>query len=150
MAIIVSGFPGVGKSHAFKNSNFKCFDSDSSTFSRDRFPENYISHIKSCLCIPDLDFIFVSTHLEIRKALHIAEIPFYLVYPQISLIDEYLKRYKDRGSSQAFIELLNAYWNDWIRSCSEDKTPCKIRLGSGEYLQDVIKVLAPPSRFKVF
>ena len=47
--VIISGFPGVGKSHLVnqaKKSGNELLDSDSSTFDKKNFPENYIKHIK--------------------------------------------------------------------------------------------------------
>ena len=46
---VICGFPGVGKSTLFKeleDSDYLVLDSDSSTFDKTKFPENYIEHIK--------------------------------------------------------------------------------------------------------
>ena len=66
--LVVSAFPGCGKSHLFRNKgDKKILDSDSSTFDKSQFPENYINHIKSN--IGDVDMILVSSHKEVRDAL---------------------------------------------------------------------------------
>ena len=108
---IISGFPGIGKTY-FANSRTDVCDSDSSRFPKDNFPENYIQHIKEC--IGKYRYILVSSHKEVREALVANGIEFTLVYPSKYLKKEYLQRYKDRGSSDAFIKLLDENWDNWI------------------------------------
>ena len=116
--VIYAGFPGVGKSYFFNNSNnLVVSDSDSSQFSwiierrpngarvrNPEFPNNYIKHIKSL--IGKVDIIFTSTHKEVIDAMIAAGIDFTIVYPSVELKDEYLKRYRERGSDDSFIGLL--------------------------------------------
>jgi len=119
-AIIISGFPGIGKSYITKNDKeFKISDSDSSGFSwiekgvrHPDFPQNYIDHIQAIK--NDYDIIFVSSHKTVRDALMRNNIYFYLVYPDISLKQEYLKRFKERGNEDSFIEVLNNNWETFI------------------------------------
>jgi hypothetical protein len=40
--ILISAFPGTGKSFLFNNTKLKILDSDSSKFDKSKFPENYI------------------------------------------------------------------------------------------------------------
>jgi hypothetical protein len=70
--MIISAFPGTGKSYIFNNQDniplvkdLTIGDSDSSTFGKDEFPRNYFNYIteRSETC----DIQFVSTHLAIRK-----------------------------------------------------------------------------------
>jgi hypothetical protein len=52
--MVISAFPGCGKSHYFRNNSDKIvLDSDSSTFDKSDFPRNYIQHIKSNLGMVD-------------------------------------------------------------------------------------------------
>ena len=133
---IISAFPGTGKSHYTQNNNIKynCLDSDSSKFSwvldsdenkirNPEFPENYISHIKEN--VGKYDFIFVSTHHEVRKALLKHCIFFYLIYPAEHNKDQYIQRYIDRGSPDAFIKLLDENWDTWIKECEFTEIGCK-------------------------
>lgn len=67
---IISAFPGTGKSYVYRkyiNSDLKIIDSDSSKFSKEYFPANYIEHIKRCL--GRYDIVFVSSHKSVRQAL---------------------------------------------------------------------------------
>lgn len=87
--MIISGFPGVGKSY-FANSFNSVQDSDSSLFDKDDFPNNYISHIRRLNDGKRL--ILVSSYEVVRDVLVANDISFNLVYPDRSLKFEYLDR----------------------------------------------------------
>ena len=135
--LVVSAFPGCGKSHLFRNKGvMKILDSDSSTFDKSQFPENYINHIKSN--IGDVDMILVSSHKEVRDALQNQGINFTLVYPKKDIKDEYIQRYIDRGNDGKFVELLKQNWENWVGELNQQSGCEKIKLDSGQYLSDVI------------
>ena len=135
--LVVSAFPGCGKSHLFRNKGvMKILDSDSSTFDKSQFPENYINHIKSN--IGDADIILVSSHKEVRDALQNQGINFTLVYPKKDIKDEYIQRYIDRGNDGKFVELLKQNWENWVGELNQQSGCEKIKLDSGQYLSDVI------------
>ncbi|CCI88445.1 hypothetical protein BN79_017 [Yersinia phage phiR2-01] len=136
---VISAFPGTGKTHYTKCFP-EVFDSDSSQFPKDNFPANYIEHIQSI--IDQGKLILVSSHKEVRDALHEAGIDFLLLYPKRELKEEYLARYKERGSSEAFIALIDKNWDDWITSCECDDT-IAIPMDSGEYITDIVSNTAP-------
>ena len=135
--LVISAFPGCGKSHFFRNNESKeVLDSDSSKFDKEHFPKNYIEHIKSNL--GKVDIIMVSSHKEVRDALVENEIPFTLVYPSPDIKDEYIQRYIDRGNTGSFLELLNNNWELWLNELEEQVSCDKIRLEENQYLSDVI------------
>jgi hypothetical protein len=137
--IIISAFPGCGKSHLFRNKGEKnILDSDSSTFDKSNFPQNYIEHIKSNIGIADL--ILVSSHKEVRDALVENGIDFTLVYPNRQIKDEYIKRYIDRGNNENFVNLLQNNWDNWMNELDEQTGCEKIELNSGQYLSDVVNI----------
>ena len=47
--LLISAFPGTGKTYSYENSNKIILDSDSSKFDKNDFPNNYINHIKENL-----------------------------------------------------------------------------------------------------
>lgn len=116
MAKIISGFPGVGKTY-FAENNSGVLDSDSSTFDKANFPENYIAHIKSKLDDPDVKYILVSSHKEVRSALVRAGLKFTLVYPILEMKEEFLDRYVFRKSPNAFVSLMEKEWTNFLTSC---------------------------------
>lgn len=136
--ILISAFPGVGKSYLFKNlKDYKILDSDSSTFDKDLFPGNYIDHIKQNIGV--VDIIMISTHDVVRQQLEENGLFFVLVYPDISLKDEYIGRYNERGNDDNFIKILGENWDNWINDIEKQKGCLKIKLQSGEFLGDFIK-----------
>jgi hypothetical protein len=140
---VYSAFPGVGKTTYFNNTEKNVLDSDSSKFDKKHFPDNYIQHIERNIQDPNVDKILVSSHKDVRDALLKKEIPFVLVYPDRSLKDEYIQRYKDRGNNDAFVGLLDKNWDQWMDemdeiSLQEGQTLYKVKLGSGQFLVDVI------------
>lgn len=145
---VIAAFPGTGKTHYFQNHS-NCLDSDSSDYSwikdlegkntKERnpdFPNNYIKHIEDNL--EKVEFIFVSSHDVVRDALVASGIEFTFIYPNIDLKDEYLERFKQRGSPEGFINLLDKNWNDWIDTCKFQSNCKHIELESNQFISDVI------------
>lgn len=161
MTKVIAGFPGVGKSYFTKRAkelNLSVQDSDSSEFSwsepgvrNPAFPQNYIEHIKEKLEDDSVDFILVSTHDIVRKALEENQIKYTLVYPDPSLKEEYINRYKERGSDGKFVKLMDTKWLDFIHELIEETYPDVIELRKGQYLGDLDILIdrAPESRLKV-
>lgn len=122
---IISGFPGVGKS-TLVNSLPYASDSDSSKHPKEGFPANYIEHIKTL--IGKWQPILISSHQEVRDAMAAAYIPCTIVVPDLSLKQAYMERYKGRGSPEAFLNLMDAQWDNFVNSCLNDKRFNKVIL----------------------
>lgn len=137
-SILISGFPGIGKSYLVNNlPEGVCSDSDSSQFNKKDFPHNYIKHIKSLM--GKVDIILISSHEEVRKALVSNKMEFILVYPKRELKGDYLNRYKERGSPEAFINLLDNKWDEWMDELESQKGCRHVVLNKGQFLKDVIR-----------
>lgn len=136
--MIISAFPGTGKTHLFNKLRDKIniADSDSSQFDKTRFPENYIEHIKDLSA--NGTRVLCSSHQTVRDALVKNGMFFVLVYPHHRLRDEYLRRYALRKSPSEFIDLMRDNWYTFIDSCAEQQCCTKIVLSSGQYLDDVL------------
>lgn len=135
--IIISAFPGTGKSFLSKQYVGKISDSDSSRFDKAHFPANYLAHIKTLLHNPNLKYIMVSSHAEIREAMDAEGIDYNVVFPTIDQMSDYIVRYTERGSPQAFIDLMTERWTTMVESCREGGGD-KYELQDGQYLSDVI------------
>ena len=135
---IICAFPACGKTYAYKTLNekgYKILDSDSSLFSwRDNidgidgnkirnpdFPNNYICHIKNN--IGKVDYIFVSSHKEVRDALINNGIYFTLIYPGRKMKAEWVGRCFLRGSGEKFCKLIADNWDKWLDEM-EDVEEC--------------------------
>jgi hypothetical protein len=141
---VISAFPACGKSYCFRNhqDEFSMLDSDSSEFSwlkdeRDNntkvrnpeFPSNYIQHIKEN--IGKVDMIFVSSHEVVRKALYDNGINVIIIYPNKDLKEEWIRRFKERGNDEGFINFLSNNWDNFIDDIErEDYKFLKQRLNS--------------------
>lgn len=141
MNIIVSGFPGVGKStfyQNYKNSEvFTVLDSDSSRFSKEHFPNNYLDYIeKEYVDVTDkAKIILVSTHEEVRKGLHQRGLAYHLILPHASLKQEYLERYRKRGSNDAFVSLVDSSWLAFTRVLEHEQKHTTV-LDAEEYISN--------------
>jgi hypothetical protein len=144
---VIAGFPGIGKSVLFRENNgLTVLDSDSSLFSwieegvrHPDFPNNYMEHIKEN--IGKADIILVSSHDVVRKALEENEIEYTLVYPSVELKEEYIERYKRRGNNEGFINFISNNWENFIEDIERETFPDLIRLGSNEFLSDVLEII---------
>lgn len=150
MTMIISAFPGTGKTEFYKKSleytsseerrKPIVLDSDSSKFSwseegvrHPEWPNNYAKHIKCNYGV--VDYILVSTHKEVRQALVDTDLPFFLAYPSISEKEEYLERYRKRGSPKAFIELMDINFEEFILEL-ESQSGCTHLPISTKYLSN--------------
>lgn len=129
--IIVCGFPGIGKSTLCEGGD-RWVDSDSSTFPKDdTWPAAYVEHLTNLK-----RGVLASTHAEVRQGLSDAKVPYVLCYPRRDCKEEYLQRYKERGSPQGFIDLLDKSWDEWIDEMENADVRVKYVLKPGEYISD--------------
>ena len=151
-ALIISAFPGMGKSYFFRNNSCystdnelmerpgnRILDSDSSDFSwikdedgnntserNPEFPENYIRHIKCNLY--DKDIIFVSSHKQVREALEREGLDYAIVYPSKKLKFHLLERYEKRGSSKEFVKLMLDNFDNFVDQIEEETFPVLVKI----------------------
>ena len=133
--IIVSAFHGCGKTTAARElkEQLTLMDLDSSTFDKNNFPQNYLEYIKSQ--IGKQEIIFISSHEIVRKALETEGIEYFLFYPSLKRKEEFLDLYYLRGNNEAFVNILDKNFENFIASCNNAKTPNKITLNKeGEFL----------------
>jgi len=143
--MIISAFPGCGKTTCTNTTKeFTIMDSDSSDFSwikdengnntterNPEFPQNYIRHIFENL--GKFEVIFISSHKEVRDALLDLGVQFFLIYPNINLKDEWIYRFRNRGSSESFISKISENWDSYINeieSLNGVESPIRIELTS--------------------
>ena len=150
---IISAFPACGKSYLGngEGTQYSTIDIDSSDYSHlyisgvrvknPEFPKNYIEYIKSQIGM--VDFIFVSTHIDVRDALYKAGLSYSEVFPSKTLKDEWLGRCWCRGDSDGFLVMINHNWEDWVchRNLSAGAI-ARVTLISGEYLSDKLDWLS--------
>jgi len=139
---VISAFPGTGKTHFYNNEKFTVLDSDSSKFSwlngerNPDFPQNYIQHIKGRL--GRVQIILVSSHKEVREELSKAGIKFWLLYPELSLKSEYIDRYKKRGDTLEFIDMMSNNWDKFIQDMQSQTGCIHLPMSKGRYISDYL------------
>lgn len=139
--LFISAFPGTGKTTAvqlLEAQGFRVKDSDSSKHPKADFPDNYINEMLEVRAADAHDFVFVSSHAEVRAKMRERGIEFLLVYPSYVLKDAYIRRYVERGSSPEFVANMDQNWGSYLESCKDDQAPQYELTAAGEFLTDVI------------
>ena len=151
--IVLSVFPACGKTYMVENcKDLKILDSDSSNFSwyypngelstrvrNPEFPNNYIQHIKEN--IGKYDYIFVSSHVDVRDAMDEAGIKYGVVFPSRDLLDEWIGRCYRRPNNGFPIDVLIKNWDNWIDGMIQSaKNHDFAVLTHGKYLSDCVPV----------
>ena len=133
---IIAAFCGTGKTYLCQKYGKKFIEFECWRYqNKQGFPHNIVNHIISVnSCISG---ILISTNPVVLNKLP-TENNVVLVYPEISLKDEYIKRFVKRGSSKDFILTLSKYWKPWILEARRNSQTRHIVLKSGQYLESVL------------
>lgn len=155
--MIISAFPGCGKTYLFKNQEqlgYKILDSDSSKFERrDNWEKEYVDHIVDN--IGKYDFIFISQHEEVLKELKNRNVQFIVVAPRNDdslsekekrlIKQQWFGRFVLRDNShikdlEVWIKKLDKNYDEWTnyKHLTQYKPSLCILLNENEYLSDKI------------
>ena len=139
--IIICGFAGIGKSSIkdaipyFKD--VKLYDLQSHIFKKESGWQK--TYVECALALRDkYDYVFLSTHDVVIDELKNRGEKFYIVYPNKYLKQEYLERFRKRGSSMDYILRFRERWDMFIDKLDSLDHEWKINLRTGQYLSDVI------------
>ena len=136
--MIISAFCGTGKTYLCKKSGGRLIEFECWRYSnKPGFPHNIVRNIVS-MC-EKIDGIFISTNPMVLDALKKMNVV--LIYPKLSLKDEYIERFVNRGSSDDFISILSQYWEPWIIEAMAQNQLRHIVLESGQYIDSVLPEL---------
>lgn len=151
IGMIVSGFPGVGKtSAASKNRDIE--DCESSSFhyttkvdalgvmTREENPNwvtEYVDHIKKLASIVGYPYILVSSHADVLDEMDRRGLPYLIVAPRRDAKDVYLSRYLKRGDCVAFIRNIAQHWDEWLDALDKRDAPV-IHLDANQVLADIL------------
>lgn len=145
-------FPGTGKS-SVSQSVPDVLDADSQLFQfigatpqmlhntaarartapNPEYPDNYFNYIENA----GSTYVLLNCHVSLLPRIPSENL--LLIYPDISLKDEYLCRYRDRGDSESFISYVDESFADMVRAI--ESYPCrKLRITDEHtYLTDILK-----------
>lgn len=151
MGIFVIAFTATGKTSLARNyknvidmesTKYKYLGECSENFkstNRDinnDWPNNYFKALNSVR--DKYDYILVADEI-VNEFLVKNNYEYWIVYPDISLKEEYLNRCKNRGNNDEFIYWYSRLWDEWINISKNDLHASKhIELKSNQYLEDVL------------
>lgn len=97
------------------------------------YPDNYFHYIE------DAGSAYVLLNCHVSLLPRISSENLFLIYPDISLKDEYLRRYRDRGDSESFISYMDESFADMVHAI--ESYPCrKLRITDEHtYLTNLLK-----------
>ena len=64
--------------------------------------------------------LLMSTYKDVRKALRDNNIKYFMVYPSLDMKEEILKRMKERGNDEKFIEFQKEHFEEFINEIIEE------------------------------
>ena len=140
--LTISAFPGVGKSHFFRAAKAASFpdllvrDSDSSLH-KVLWPVGYLDHLTAPIPATH-SLTLVSSHAEVLAGLHERGTDCYVVYPRQDDKAAYMKRYRERGSPEAFLTLMDDRWDTFHEHLRSQQFARGVEAREGEYLSDVM------------
>lgn len=139
--IIISGFPGIGKSFLSIWEGDKVLDLDSGNFTGDNKWQLYKQALIDS--IGKYEYILVSTHPETRIILNELNAPYFIIFPDKSLKKEYIQRYKQRENNNSFIKLMEEHFEDFVDSIEDSEIEgIKVKLDKPNmFLKDIYKKL---------
>lgn len=137
MALVISGFPGIGKSYFYNMNKNRCLDLDldldytnNSNDEKNIFIKKNIEYIKSSLNGQN-EYILVSANKDVREALKNNNIPFILIYPNISRKDEFIKRFIDIEYSESYVQYIDNNWEFMLNELKNETNCIKVELSKG-------------------
>ena len=138
--MIISGFPGTGKStvmNIFKG----VVDLESTPFKKNwKIYADVAEHMHK-----QGYTVMVSSHKEMRDELLSREAAFVVVIPKKEDKALYIERYRERGSTEEFIKLLDENFEAWIDEILEEEGLVICELNGDEFISDLIASLSSPS-----
>ena len=119
-AILVSAFPGLGKTYLYQQykDRLKILDLNTGRFEGDDFPGNYIAEVEKRL--NDYDLILLSSDRNVRYALNDVGLDFDLFYPSKDRKNELIEIYVTNRKSRDFIMNLDHNFYDLIDEIEDE------------------------------
>lgn len=135
--MIISAFCGTGKTYLVDNSDRDLIELECWKYDKEPsvFPANFVEDVK-------LHYgkrtIFISTNQVVLEELLNQYFDITLVYPEITLKDEYMRRLIERGSPADFIQMLSTHWYGWLKEVATNNRCRHFVLASGQYISTVL------------
>lgn len=135
---IYAAFCGTGKSYLCDTHILNCIEFECWKYREGDFPSNYIQDVISQ--VGKVDYIFISADPVVLKRLYARGITVKLVYPDISLKEEYMKRYVERESANDFVGWIYKSWDTLITELQQQDYCEHTVLNKNQYLQQILNI----------
>lgn len=138
LAKIIVGFPGIGKS--FVSNDLSGQLSWLNIQDEPGYAKGAEDSFRAGLLVlaQQPGVLLLPAHRMIGNFLIQNNLVFTSVFPRRELKDEYLERYRRRGSSAAFVDRLEKRWNQYVDNMLFPRGMCNhVELEKGEFLKDV-------------
>lgn len=154
---VVSAFAGLGKTHLAKN-NDKFIDLESSDFQwlendkygdkesskgntekikNPSFPNNYVEEMKRLVAEGKIPLI--AAQPEVIEAASKAGLYIFMAYPALDSKEDILKRYKDRGNAEGFINLMKSNFEKFVESMKSNMyAVASFEVSKGDFLSEYL------------
>ena len=134
-AIIIAGFPGVGK----KSLESRYPDERILRITSDEMQHDTAELVKTILANRmTANVILVDSFPEVQRILKKNNLAHILVYPSEECLTEYAQRYSNRGDSDYDIEYMHINWSIMLQECRTASCCHKIELPSMYFLEDIV------------
>lgn len=120
---------------AFSNEEVESKKADLSLEMRDEWPGNYIKAVINQY--NENRYVVIPPIAVVLEALRKEEIPYILCYPERTARAEYERRYKNRGNTEAFLDIFIRHWDMFLNNMESDPGKYHMVMKSGEYLTDL-------------
>ncbi|MDK2899137.1 MAG: hypothetical protein PWQ10_324 [Patescibacteria group bacterium] len=156
--IIISGYPGIGKTTAskqhsniidlecsdykwvYKDENTKNIKKEQRKGTKNRqlnpqWPGNYIEDIINYSL--KYDFILISQQKELRSLLDDKNISYIICFPNLESKEYYINRYEKRGNNTSYITIQKQNYEKWVMELLNSPQQ-KIILTDNQYLEEYL------------
>lgn len=137
-AKIIVGFPGIGKSFISKDpsNQFSWLNIHDEPGYAKGAEESFHEGVLVLAQQPGV--LLLPAHRTVGEFLVKENLIFTSVFPKRILKEEYLRRYRVRGSSEGFVELVEQRWDQFLDNMWYHHGRCNhVELAEGQFLKDV-------------
>lgn len=137
-AKIIVGFPGIGKSYISKDTTgaYSWLNIHDEPGYAKGAEESFFTGVLLLAQQPGV--LLLPAHRMVGNFLISQNLTFTSVFPKRCLKNDYLKRYRERGSSVEFVELVEKRWDPFVDNMRYSHGRCNhVELDEGQFLKDV-------------
>lgn len=140
MTILISGFPGIGKSFSFEHSSLRILNYCSVNVTARPDTLKDLCDLIQDGFLNEWDYIFVTYSKMVNEELRKLQIPYIVVYPELDSKTEYQKRLQSKDRSEKWVCDMLDSWDELIVDIQDPRSIDyynSIELSTEQYLSDI-------------